>query len=389
MARLGLCRLAVAIVAGVALAGCGVDSDVVVIEAEQSSDAFGDVADDAAGDPGDEQSDSGDGSSSGAGDSGDGDDQSDDGGASGTDGSGDSSTDATDDDPGTTANEPNDTTEPKDTTEPAAPAGDADAPVPTPETDLEFRPCPGGECATVAAPIDPDQPELGTIDIAVNVIRSADPDQRRGYLLVNPGGPGGSGREFAQAFPFIAPAELLDAFDIVGFDPRGVAGSEPTLGCGGRDVVRTQTAQVDGAVDTDAEVEALEELVAACAEVTGPAAPYLGTEFVAHDMEAVRLALGAEQISFYGASYGTSIGVFYASLYPDSVRAMVVDGSDNPLDDVSTQELRIDAGLEQVRGFEELLGRALESCDDASCPIFNDGDPVGYYLDAVEKIDLV
>ena len=261
--------------------------------------------------------------------------------------------------------------------------------VPVPESDLDFRPCGRVECATVEVPIDPDQPELGTLDIAINVVRSAEPDTRRGYLFVNPGGPGASGKQFAEVIPFLFPGELLDAFDVVGFDPRGVAESEPDLGCGGRDALREQTDQVSGEPDTAEEIRAMETAVAQCVDATGPAAPYLGTEFVAHDMDAIRRALGAEQISYYGASYGSEVGVWFATLHPERVRAMVVDGADNPVDDLGTPQERIDARLEQVRAFEELLGLALDSCDSEACPIFDGGDPTGYYLEAMDKIDLV
>ena len=261
--------------------------------------------------------------------------------------------------------------------------------VPIPDSDLAFRSCGQIECATVDVPIDPDQPDLGTLEIAINVVRSPDPGTRRGYLFVNPGGPGASGKQFAEVIPFIFPRALLDAFDIVGFDPRGVAESEPDLGCGGREALREQTDQVTGEPDTVDEVRAMETAVARCVEATGPAAPYLGTEFVAHDMDAIRRALGAEQISYYGASYGSEVGVWFATLYPETVRAMVVDGADNPIDELGTQEDRIDAQLEQIRAFEELLGFALESCDSAACPIFDGGDPTGYYLEAMAKIGLV
>lgn len=261
--------------------------------------------------------------------------------------------------------------------------------VPVPATDLDLLPCGQIECATVEVPIDPDQPALGNLEIAINVVRSAQPDTRRGYLLVNPGGPGASGKQFAEATPFFFPRELLDAFDIVGFDPRGVAESEPNLSCGGRDALREQTDQVTGAPDTADEVRAMETAVAGCVEATGPAAAYLGTEFVAHDMDVIRRALGAEQISYYGASYGSEVGVWFATLYPQSVRAMVVDGADNPIDELATQEDRIEAQLEQIRAFEELLGLALDSCDTAACPIFNGGDPTAYYLDAMTEIELV
>ena len=261
--------------------------------------------------------------------------------------------------------------------------------VPLPLSDREFESCGLTECATVEVPIDPAQPELGTIDIAIRVLRSSSPEARLGDLFVNPGGPGQPGQWMATEASSLFRSELLDAFDIVAFDPRGVGASQPDLGCGGRDALSEQTDRVASRVDTPDEILALETAVALCAEETGPAAGYLGTEFVAHDMDAIRMALGAEQISYYGASYGSVLGGFYATLYPESVRAMVVDGALNPIDEIGTQEERTAADSEQLIAFEALLSEALASCDSADCPIYNDGDPTGYYLDAMAKIDLV
>lgn len=93
--------------------------------------------------------------------------------------------------------------------------------------DLEWRPCPGGECARLAVPGDYEKPKGRTIDVALFRVAARQPDQRIGSLLVNPGGPGASGVEFARARAAAFPEALRDRFDIVGFDPRGAGETIP------------------------------------------------------------------------------------------------------------------------------------------------------------------
>ncbi len=247
----------------------------------------------------------------------------------------------------------------------------------------------GLECATVSVPADYADPSLGSINIAVNVSRARVPDERIGYLFVNPGGPGGSGVQIVDAAVLVFTDEVLDRFDIIGFDPRGVGDSEPDFTCGPPGSALAAFATTDPPVDTLEEVAVVETVVDSCVESMGPAAGRLHSEFVARDMDEIRNALGAEQISYLGFSYGSALGVWYASLFPDNVRAMVVDGADNPLDDVSTQDLRLQNFVDELQDFERLLNDALESCDSDECPIFNGGDPIGYFYEAADKMDLV
>ncbi len=255
---------------------------------------------------------------------------------------------------------------------------------------IAWTECPSGlECGSVTVPADYADPSLGSLEIVVNVARARVPEERRGFLLVNPGGPGASGTEIVDAAVLVFTDEVLDHFDIIGFDPRGVGESEPAFTCGEKGEALGLFATTDPPIDTLEEVAIVESAVDLCVESMGPAAGRLHSEFVARDMDEIRKALGAEQISYLGFSYGSALGVWYASLFPENVRAMVVDGADNPLDDVSTQELRIENFVDEISEFERLLTDALASCDSAECPIFNDGDPIGYYFDAADKFDLV
>ncbi len=269
-------------------------------------------------------------------------------------------------------------------------------PDPTAAETVDLSPCPDGmplECGVVTVPVDHGDESAGTIDIAVAIHRATSPEDRIGYLLINPGGPGGSGVEYAYAAGFGPGAAFTDAvlerFDIVGFDPRGVGQSGPTFECGEPGEQLALLDSIDGAADTDDEIAAGEQAVALCETSMGPAAALLGSESVARDMDAIRAALGAEQISYYGASYGSTLGAWYATLFPERVRAMVVDGADNPVDDLSSQAARIESSLEEGRQFEILLNEALLACDSDECPIFNGGDPIGFYLDQIDDLELV
>ena len=262
-------------------------------------------------------------------------------------------------------------------------------PVPSPVGEqIEWTSCFGLECGFVDVPADYRSPDADTIKIAVNVRRAADPGQRIGYLLVNPGGPGGSGVEYVAKLGCCTHA-LHERFDIVGFDPRGVGDSEPAFACGASGEQLELLAAIDMPIDSPDEIAAGEAAANLCIQSMGPVGGLLHSEYVARDMDEIRKALGVEQISYLGFSYGSALGVWYATLFPQSVRAMVVDGADNPVDPASTQQERIEEAMEEIGAFADLLDQALAACADPECPIYNQGDPVAYFRQAVTKLDLV
>jgi pimeloyl-ACP methyl ester carboxylesterase len=217
----------------------------------------------------------------------------------------------------------------------------------------------GFECGTLVVPLDYEDPEAGTMDLAVTRHRAEDPDRRIGVLLLNPGGPGASAVALAQGWP--RAGELGDRFDIVGFDPRGVGGSSP-LDC------HTHLQDIydaDPTIDSDADrsefLDASEAFVDECQQRHGDVLPFLGTTNVARDMDEVRKALGEEQINYLGYSYGTSLGQEYARLFPTNVRAMILDGVvDHAPDGLTT-------ATTQAAGFETAFDSYLAHCDDDGC----------------------
>ena len=301
----------------------------------------------------------------------------------------------------------------------------ATAPTPTPTLEptpagerIDWSPCGLSEngsvleCGSVAVPADYRDPEAGSIRIAVNVHRATSPDERIGYLFMNPGGPGVSGLEL----PYGAASgaftdEIVERFDIVGFDPRGVGlsdklvaafdqagidfselvggGSEPEFACGGLGEQLALLGSIDGDIDTPEEIAIGEAAANLCIQSMGPVGGLLHSEYVANDMDEIRRALGAEQISYLGFSYGSELGVWYATLFPESVRAMAVDGARNPFPSDQEEDEEEEDEEDEVSPYAVRLEEALTACADPECPIYNDGDPVGYLRQAIPKLDLV
>jgi len=218
---------------------------------------------------------------------------------------------------------------------------------------LDWQPCGNGfECARLLVPFDYARPGGRRFSLPVIKLPAAQPSRRVGALVVNPGGPGGSGVQYALGARSEFPAAVLARFDVVGFDPRGVAGSEPALTC--------QTGpQLDTLLATDgmpADAAQLAQVVtqgklyaARCARNSSALLPYVGTQNAARDMDVLRAALGQSQLTYLGKSYGTYLGTWYAQLFPRRVRALVLDGAVDP----DTPSLQLD--ITQAQGFQVAL----------------------------------
>jgi pimeloyl-ACP methyl ester carboxylesterase len=213
-------------------------------------------------------------------------------------------------------------------------------------------------CATLTVPLDYRDADGDTIDLALLKVPAADPDRRIGSLVVNPGGPGAPGTDYAAQAEAVFRAPLLDTYDIVGFDPRGTGGSAP-VDCLTDDEL-DQYVAADPDPDTDAETREylgwVETLGAGCAELSGDLAAHVTTVEAARDMDVLRAALGESAMAYFGASYGTKLGATYADLFPDKVGRLVLDGA---------VDLSIDSrqlSLEQAGGFETALRAYVEDC---------------------------
>lgn len=240
----------------------------------------------------------------------------------------------------------------------------------------------GVETGSLEVPIDPEDPSKGTFDLYV-ARHLADPERRIGSLLVNPGGPGVAGADFAIYADQIFSPTLLAHFDVIGFDPRGVGLSEPAIDC--VDDYDRFYANVDITPDDDGEREAMVELSEAfqqgCLDRAGDILPYVGTNLAAGDMDAIRAALGEETISYLGFSYGSELGAVWVTRFPDTVRAAVLDGAVDPTAD--SQE----STVQQAAGFERTLGQFFAWCADTDDCAFRgdarDADGVASAFDAL------
>lgn len=221
------------------------------------------------------------------------------------------------------------------------------------------------ECAKVTVPLDYSKPDGERIEIAA--IKLSTPSAKKGSLLVNPGGPGGSGYDFVKAAAATNISEKVRAnYDIVGFDPRGVKRSAPItcLTDPERDVYRAKIY----ALDTDAGLAAAladnKVIADKCTEKTGPLLGEVDTVSAAKDLDILRAAVKDTKLNYLGYSYGTFLGSTYASLFPDNVGRMVLDGALDP--SISYEELT--SG--QAKAFEKALRSYVQHCQQESgCPL--------------------
>lgn len=238
---------------------------------------------------------------------------------------------------------------------------------------LTWDECGQYECATVRAPLDWDAPEEGAIDLALKRSRATGSgDERIGSLLINPGGPGASGVEYLEyAVTGSFSPRLLAAYDVVGFDPRGV-GSSSAVACGdeaGVDEFLTSYQPIEDQASLDAAREQVREFGERCADDTGELIGEIDTVSAARDMDLIRAVLGDEQLHYAGFSYGTFLGAVYADLYPERVGRLLLDGALDP--SIGVEELV--AG--QAEGFEDALRAYVEYClAGEGCPLTGDVD---------------
>jgi pimeloyl-ACP methyl ester carboxylesterase len=272
---------------------------------------------------------------------------------------------------------------------PASTAGAAQAP-PIPK--LAWHACeaaPGYECATAKVPLDYDNPRGATISLAVSRIKATDPKRRIGSLFLNPGGPGGSGVGFLQGVgKDLYSDEVRARFDLVSFDPRGVAGSTPLTCFKTQDQADAATAPFPfpaTAAEEKAWVGFDRAYAKSCKKYAGPIIDHMSTADVARDLDLLRQAVGDKKLTYAGYSYGTYIGSVYANMFPDKVRAVIIDGVIDPVSDATGRGLEwvrkpVDARLESEQGAYQTLQEFLRLCDAGgpNCA-FSDGNPKARY----------
>jgi pimeloyl-ACP methyl ester carboxylesterase len=232
-------------------------------------------------------------------------------------------------------------------------------------------------------PFDYQRPAWRRFSLPVIKLPASSPRTRIGSLVVNPGGPGGSGVQYALGARSEISAAVRARFDIVGFDPRGVGGSIPAVNC-------LSDAQMDrffatsdtpGNTAQRAAVVSESKLFArGCEKRSGALLPYVGTANAARDMDVLRAALGDAKLTYLGKSYGTYLGTWYAQLFPSRVRALVLDGAVDP------DEPALAMNTVQAQGFEVALRSFVTDCLHRSgCP-FPRGETVTAAIAQVQSM---
>lgn len=256
---------------------------------------------------------------------------------------------------------------------------------------LDWENCGGRfDCTDVTAPLDWENPEAGEIQLAV--VRHRASTTSMGSLLTNPGGPGASGVSLVQdSLDFAVGADLIENYDVIGFDPRGV-GQSTAVRC--FDASNMDKYLYDIALSPRGTPEWEEELLAAervfaeaCEANSQGILPHITTVNSARDMDLIRAVLGDKKLNYLGFSYGTFLGATYAELYPQKTGHLVLDGAVDPA--VSGLEV----GATQAVGFESALRAYMASClDSAACPFSGSVDDgmadLGALLASVDRVPL-
>lgn len=238
-------------------------------------------------------------------------------------------------------------------------------------------------CGYIQVPLNWSKPEQGSIDIAVAVNPAADPENSP-YLLMNPGGPGSSGRQWVTEYLDSLGTELLRSeYNVVGFDPRGV-GKSTAIKCFDdkglyKFYYEPSPYEYGTAKDLEYSKEAIEEFGAACLENTGDLLGHVDTSSAAKDMDIIRAVLGSDKLNYLGFSYGTLLGATYATYFPEKVGRFVLDGVVDPTSTSSEDSLN------QLIGFESAMRSYLKDCieNSSDCPF--DGLTVDQAMDKVGK----
>ena len=253
------------------------------------------------------------------------------------------------------------------------------------------------QCGSVTVPLDYSRPDGRTIQIAVERRPASDPSERIGSLVINPGGPGTSGIDDMENELSVLTSGLLDRFDIVTFDPRGVERSAPVECAAGTATPGTPTTTTPVSTTTTVpaplpdpvpQTAAAQRAAAAqdraygaaCQRYSNGVLPFVGTVDAARDLDRIRAALGDQKLTFIGHSYGTLLGAVYADLYPGHVRAMVLDGAIDPA--LGTDQMVLD----QAQGFESVLDDFFSWCaSSSSCPWRTTADPTAALVSLIDR----
>lgn len=269
---------------------------------------------------------------------------------------------------------------------PAAASASADT-VPAPR--LSWSGCEDGfQCATASVPLDYGRPSGAKIDLALIKLPAADPAHRIGTLFVNFGGPGASGLQRLRErgkWPWLFSDQVRARFDVVSWDPRGI-GNSTAVRC--FDTLAEQESffgafpEMPGDPSGNAAFYAKsKELADRCSAKAGPILEHVSTADTARDLEVLRRAVGDAKLTYHGISYGTQLGATYANLFPNRIRAMVLDGTMDFAGNATGRDgdggsVPLDTRQGVATGISQTFEQFLRLCSEAGpkCA-FSSGDP--------------
>jgi len=206
-------------------------------------------------------------------------------------------------------------------------------------------------CASFKVPVDYNHIDKNTITLQAIKHSANNPSKRIGSLIMNPGGPGGSGIQYVLSADYIVSKSIENVYDLIGFDPRGVNLSDPIRCLSDReeDIFLGGNGSVQNAADLAAGISAAKMLSNNCAKAAGSKLGHYSTLETAKDMELLRILLKEPKLNYIGKSYGTFLGTLYAALYPKTTGRIVLDGAVDPNVSVVNQNIA------QAVGFDTAL----------------------------------
>ena len=225
---------------------------------------------------------------------------------------------------------------------------------------VSWAPCkdkPQMQCANVKVPLDYKKPGGKAITVAMAKL-PAKGGKPIGSLFVNPGGPGESGIDLVSRADKSFSKDVLDKYDIIGFDPRGVGSSTPVDCIDNRELGKILDSDIDTSTEAGRKARKAQarQIAKGCKDKSGELLAHVGTEPAARDMDVMRGLVGDKKLNYLGFSYGTSLGGMYADIFPKKVGRMVLDGAANP------QQSFLPSTYTQMLSFEKSFERYAERC---------------------------